>query len=80
VEANTIQFPFCLSIVHACMCINNLTIDERIYDDDNTEMRAFVQNEGGGYVEFAEWGSHTTANEGFRGRRRDLKIQNYASG
>jgi hypothetical protein len=55
------------------MCIHNLIIDERIYGEENTEMRALLQNEGGGDVEFAESWSRTTANEGFRGRRRDLE-------
>jgi hypothetical protein len=62
-----------LSLVHACICIHILIIDERIHDEDSTEMRALVQNEGGGDVEFAEWWSRTIANEGSRGRRRDLE-------
>jgi DDE superfamily endonuclease len=62
-----------LSLVHACMCIHNLIIDERGSDEANEEMSALVQNEGRGAAEFAEWWSRTTASEGFRGRRRDLE-------
>jgi hypothetical protein len=57
------------------MCIHNLIIDERIYDEENTEMRALVQNEGRRDVEFAECGPARLQTKGFGTPSRFIKFR-----